>query len=77
MTGLLSPAGVFAAFSANDVRLPLSPSAVDIGVILDADGNEVFTVDVNGERPDEETSSIAELLVDLVNTVAGFGKVRL
>lgn len=65
----------FAALSANDVRLPLRLSEEDAGVVLDADGRDVLTVDVNGERPDDQATSIARLLVVLVNAAAGFDRV--
>lgn len=60
------------AFGDQNIRLPLAVSNDHVGVVIDADGNEVFTVDTNGERPDEEAASIAVLLVDVVNATAGF-----
>jgi hypothetical protein len=58
------------------VKLPLRPSEEDTGVILDADGIDVLTVDSNGERSDEEAQIIALMIVLAVNTCGGFKAVR-
>ena len=55
-----------------DVRLPLHLSEEDTGVVLDADGRDVFTVDVNSERPDDQVEAIALWIVCAVNTCGGF-----
>jgi hypothetical protein len=55
------------------VELPLSVSEDDIGVVLDANGREVFTVDVNNDRPDEEVDRITDWLVVAINTAAMTG----
>ncbi|MDX0885554.1 hypothetical protein GOD57_11565 [Sinorhizobium medicae] len=60
------------AFLDQNVELPLRLSETDIGVVLDRHGCDVFTVDVNNERPDEEALAIALLIVECVNAEAGF-----
>ncbi|RVQ74760.1 hypothetical protein [Sinorhizobium medicae] len=61
------------AFLDQNVELPLRLSETDIGVVLDRHGCDVFTVDVNNERPDEEALAIALFIVECVNEAAGFG----
>ncbi|WP_377299769.1 hypothetical protein [Rhizobium sp. SGZ-381] len=65
-----SPASVIAGFADQGVTLPLRLSDEDIGVVLDADGRDVLTVDSNGERPDEQASAIALMIVSAVNAAA-------
>lgn len=60
------------AFLNQNVELPLRLSETDIGVVLDRHGCDVFTVDVNNERPDEEALAIALFIVECVNEAAGF-----
>lgn len=55
----------------SNVRLPLRLSDEDVGVVLDANGADVFTVDVNGERPNDEATAIAAWIMVAVNTCAG------
>jgi hypothetical protein len=54
-----------------NVKLPLALSKLDIGVILDADGRDVITIDVNGERPDREVTSIALTVTLAINSWGG------
>lgn len=63
---------VRAAFGDHGVKLPLRLSDDDIGVVLDDDGVDVFTVDVNNERQDDHASAIALFVVTCVNTCGGF-----
>ncbi|WLR92908.1 hypothetical protein [Shinella zoogloeoides] len=67
----ISSAAVIAAFRDQNVALPLRLSDEDTGVILDDDGVDVVTVDSNGERPDEQATAIAMMIVSAVNHVAG------
>ncbi|RVG28022.1 hypothetical protein [Sinorhizobium meliloti] len=67
----LSHRTIRTAFLDQNVELPLRLSETDIGVVLDRHGCDVFTVDVNNERPDEEAIAIALLLIECVNEVAG------
>ncbi|MDW9573423.1 hypothetical protein GOA73_08540 [Sinorhizobium meliloti] len=60
------------AFLDQNVELPLRLSETDVGVVLDRHGCDVFTVDVNNERPDDEALAIALLIVESVNAEAGF-----
>jgi hypothetical protein len=53
------------------IRLPLRVSFEDIGVILDADGRDVATIDVNSERTDAEVESIATWFALAVNICGG------
>lgn len=61
-----------AELAALDVTLPLSPSEQDLGVVLDAEGRDVVTVDVNGEAPDDQVAAIALWIACAVNTCGGF-----
>lgn len=65
------------AFLDQNVELPLRLSETDIGVVLDRHGCDVFTVDVNNERPDEEAIAIALFIVACVNADAGFSTEKL
>ncbi len=60
------------AFLDQNVELPLRLSETDVGVVLDRHGCDVFTVDVNNERPDDEVLAIALFIVESVNAEAGF-----
>ena len=60
------------ALESAGVKLPLQCSPLDIGVILDLEGRDVVTVDVNGIRPDDEVCLIADWIVLAVNTCGGF-----
>ncbi|WP_026618313.1 hypothetical protein M728_000349 [Ensifer sp. WSM1721] len=60
------------AFLDQNVELPLRLSEEDIGVVLDRHGCDVFTVDVNNDRPDDEALAIALFIVECVNAEAGF-----
>ncbi|MDW9877356.1 hypothetical protein GOA90_08875 [Sinorhizobium meliloti] len=64
-------------FLDQNVELPLRLSETDIGVVLDRHGCDVFTVDVNNERPDEEALAIALFVVECVNEAAGFSGEKL
>jgi len=61
-----------ALMAAAGVRLPLNLSADDVGVIVDADGRDVLTVDVDPERNDEDVLRIALWIITAVNTCGGF-----
>ncbi|UFX01115.1 hypothetical protein SmedWSM1115_15105 [Sinorhizobium medicae WSM1115] len=65
------------AFLDQNVELPLRLSETDIGVLVDRHGCDVFTVDVNNERPDEEALTIALLMIECVNEAAGFSGEKL
>lgn len=56
-----SPAGI---------RLPLRLHDTDVGVVVDAGDRDVFTVDVNRERRDEDVREIAAWIVAVVNSAA-------
>lgn len=51
-----------------DVSLPLAPHSSEIGVVVDAEGRAVFTVDVNRERPDGDVFQIAGAIAVAVST---------
>jgi len=61
-----------ALLAAQNVCLPLDHAAGDVGVVVDADGNTVFVVDVNNDRDDDEVFRIAAWIVLAVNTCGGF-----
>lgn len=73
----VSQRAIRTAFLDQNVELPLCLSDDDVGVVLDRHGCDVFTVDVNNERPDEEAQSIAFLIVECVNEAAGFTEEKL
>lgn len=58
--------------SALNVRMPLALDDENIGAVIDADGRDVLTVDVNSDRKDEEVVQIAAFIVVAVNTCGGF-----
>lgn len=60
-----------ACLAAQDVELPLRLSEEDLGVVLDAKGRDIFTVDVNSERDDVQVGLIAQQLVLAINTCGG------
>lgn len=53
------------------IMLPLHACDVHIGSVVDAEGEEIFVVDPNGERTDEESAAIVALLVSAVNAAGG------
>ncbi|AID18381.1 hypothetical protein PPF1_68 [Rhizobium phage vB_RleM_PPF1] len=61
-----------AALGHLNIRLPLHHDEACCGTLVDADGNMVFVVDVNRERPDAEVRDIAELLMLAINVHGGF-----
>jgi hypothetical protein len=61
-----------AGLAAVGVKLPLNLSVNDTGVITDADGRGIITIDVNNEMPDEQVEIIALWIVVAVNTCGGF-----
>lgn len=71
MIDLETPHTVVAAFEQVRVKLPLRLSDEDTGVILDDDGADILTVDVNGIRDDEQVTHIASLVVSAINLFAG------
>lgn len=70
----LSPQMIRTAFLDQNVELPLRLSEENVGVVLDRQGCDVFTVDVNNQRPNEEALTIALLIVECVNAEAGFSE---
>jgi hypothetical protein len=46
---------------------PWRLSEEDVGVVLDANGIEVLTVDTNNDHADVDVVALAELLVELGN----------
>lgn len=60
-----------AAMAREDVVLPVNIGKM-LGVVYDATGRDVFTVDSNGERPDAETERIALWICLAINTCGGF-----
>lgn len=69
---LVTAADLFRAFAAADLRLPLRLDDEHVAVVIDVDGRDVLTVDVNGERPDDQAAAIAELIATTINAAAGF-----
>lgn len=59
--------GLAALLAELSVKLPLRLHGEDVGVVVDASLRDVFTVDVNSERPDQQAMKIAELIALTVN----------
>jgi len=53
------------------IALPLRLSETELGSVVDANGNEVFVVDVHRELDDEEVLSIALHIVAAANAWRG------
>ncbi len=50
-----------------EIKLPLRLSESEVGSVVDADGHEVFVVDVHRDLPDEEVVAIAKEIIAAVN----------
>ncbi len=61
-----------AKFAELNVSLPVNLSEGDLGVVVDAQGRDVFTVDSGGRRPDDQVEQIAHWIVCAINTCGGF-----
>ncbi|MEY9098855.1 hypothetical protein ABIA24_001764 [Sinorhizobium fredii] len=73
---LASPEAVIrACFTDLKVKLPLRLCDEDVGVVLDDDGCDVFTVDTNRLRDDETVAAIAYAVMSFINMSAGFDEV--
>lgn len=72
MTDALTKEPFVALFAALNVELPLCLHDEDVGVVLDADKQDVFVVDVNAVRADEQATNIAGLIMKTVNSAGGF-----
>lgn len=72
----VTPVGYMTALLANNVELPLVPSSEDAGVLLDAQGRDVITIDVNGDRPDKEVEALTAYLCMAVNQIGGFKAIK-
>ncbi len=68
---LFNPDEVRLPFDAHDVKLPLSRSPDCIATLVDANGQDVLTLDVNNTRPDADVEALAELILTIINTSAG------
>lgn len=58
------------------VTLPLTASIEEIGVILDASGLDIITVDVDREMGDAEVLAFSKLVALAVNVAAGLWSAR-
>lgn len=69
-----TPADVATWLATLGIHLPLrvSDRGDDAGVIYDAGGREVIVADNLGERPDDEASAIAEIVVAAIHHAAGY-----
>lgn len=66
-----TPEAFVAALVALNVKLPLKFCETELGVLIDDDGRDVITLDVNRERPDDEVAAIAAYLVMAINAAGG------
>ena len=55
-----------------DVKLPIRLHDEDAGVVIDADGKDVFLVPVQDSGSQENSTLVASWIVTAVNTCAGF-----
>lgn len=55
-----------------NVVLPVEPSSEDLGVLVDANGQAVLTIDVNRERDDVEVIGIVSHLCMAINAAGGY-----
>jgi len=65
-----------AAMAQEGVTLPVIQGPDECGVIVDAVGVVVATVDVNNELPDDQVERITSWIILAVNTCGGFRAVR-
>lgn len=68
---LFDPDEVRLPFDAHDVKLPLGRSRDCIATLVDAEGRDVLTLDVNNDRPDADVEALAQLIMTIINTSAG------
>lgn len=69
------PAKVFAEqLSALGITLPVTTTTENIGVIFDAAGKDVVTVDCNGNLDDASAGMIAGYITLAINMAGGFHK---
>jgi len=54
-------------YGLHGVALPLTVSTTDIGSVLDANGNEVFVVDIDSNWSDAKVLAVAVLIVAAVH----------
>jgi hypothetical protein len=54
------------------IMLPLRACPEFVGSVVDDEGDQVFVVDPDNERSDEESAAIAALVVGAVNAAGGF-----
>lgn len=59
-----------AALAREGVKLPVKVHPEDRATVADANDADLFVVDNNSDRLDENAYAITELLVDLINTTA-------
>ncbi|MCJ8517795.1 MAG: hypothetical protein V7774_09070 [Pseudorhizobium pelagicum] len=68
---LFDPEEIRLPFDAHDVKLPLARSPDCLATLVDADGRDVLTLDVNNDRPDADVEALAQLILTIINTSAG------
>lgn len=59
-------------FEAHDVKLPLEICQTCAASLVDANGRDVLTIDVHGERADADASALARLVRDIINNSGPF-----
>ncbi|MGV1867183.1 MULTISPECIES: hypothetical protein [unclassified Rhizobium] len=57
------------------VALPIFTHGTEAGEVIDSTGRDVFVVDLNGTRSDENARDIATLIAMAVNAFAGVSEV--
>ncbi|NTB05075.1 hypothetical protein [Agrobacterium tumefaciens] len=66
-----TPEAFVQAMNELGVAFPLTCSQRDMGVLLDADGDELLTVDSAGAMPDDTVALLAANIVMVLNNAAG------
>lgn len=67
----VTPEAFIDAMRTLEVPLPMAPSET-FGVIADANGRDLLTIDVNGDLPDEVVELMVAFFAQALNGYAGF-----
>lgn len=68
----VTPEAFIQAMSELGVSFPLTCSQRDMGVLLDADGDELLTIDSSGSMPDNTVALLCANIVMVLNNAAGY-----
>lgn len=68
----ISPEAFVQAMNELGIAFPLTCSQRDMGVLLDADGDELLTIDSSGSMPDNTVALLCANIVMVLNNAAGY-----